>query len=83
MTGEEPAIKALTQQVGFRYIYDESTDQFAHSSAMIFLTPEGKISRYLHGVQFKPQDVRSALIEAGEGKVANFHGTGPYVLLSL
>ncbi|MBP9706696.1 MAG: SCO family protein [Oligoflexales bacterium] len=72
LTGEEAAIKALTQQVGFRYIYDESTDQFAHSSAMIFLTPEGKISRYLHGVQFKPQDVRLALIESGEGKVGTF-----------
>lgn len=72
LTGKESAIKNITQQVGFKYKFDEGTKQYAHSSALILMTPEGKISRYLHGITFNKQDVKLGLIEAGEGKVGNF-----------
>jgi protein SCO1 len=69
LVGDEPAIRALAGAVGFRYAYDSRTDQFAHPAAAIVLTPDGRISRYLYGVDFSPRDLRLALTEAGEGKV--------------
>lgn len=61
--------KALADKIGFRYYYDKESDQFAHSAAVFVLTPEGKISRYLYGVDFDPRDLRFALVEAGGGRV--------------
>lgn len=69
LTGEQPAIDALTQTVGFRYVYDAKTDQFAHASAIIVLTPDGKTARYLFGVHYPPRDLRLSLIEASRGKI--------------
>lgn len=60
--------KKLAEQVGFHYRYDERQQQYAHAAAIMILTPEGKLSRYLYGVQFKPRDVRLALTEASAGK---------------
>jgi protein SCO1/2 len=60
--------KKLAEQVGFHYRLDERSGQYAHAAAIMFLTPDGKVSRYLYGVQFKPLDVRLALAEAAEGK---------------
>ena len=62
-------VKTLAEQVGFRYRWDEQQKQFAHAAAIMFLTPDGHISRYLYGVKFKPRDVRLALSEASEGKL--------------
>ena len=59
----------LAEAVGFRYKYDDKSKQFAHAAAAFVLTPEGKISRYLYGVEFKPRDLRFALVEAGGGRV--------------
>ncbi len=61
-------VKKLAEQVGFRYSYDARTRQYAHAAAVMILTPEGKVSRYLYGVQFKPLDLRLALAEAGRSK---------------
>ncbi|MEW6055192.1 MAG: SCO family protein [Bdellovibrionota bacterium] len=61
--------KRLSDQVGFKYRYDKDQDQYAHSAAMIVLTPEGKISRYLFGIEFQPKDLRLALVEAGGRKI--------------
>ena len=69
LVGQEPAIRALADAVGFRYAYDARTDQFAHPAAAIILTPDGRVSRYLYGVGFSARDLRLALLEAGEGKV--------------
>lgn len=62
-------VKKLADQVGWRYKYDPRGKQYAHSSAIVILTPEGKISRYLYGIKYKPQDVRLALAEASEEKI--------------
>ncbi len=61
-------VRALARQVGFGYQFDEGTAQYAHPAVVFVLTPEGKVSRYLYGVQFKPLDVRLALTEASQGK---------------
>ena len=59
----------LAEAVGFRYKFDEKSNQFAHAAAAFVLTPDGKISRYLYGVEFKPRDLRFALVEASGGRV--------------
>lgn len=59
----------LAKAIGFRYKYDDKSKQFAHAAAAFILTPEGKISRYLYGVEFKPRDLRLALVEASGGRV--------------
>jgi protein SCO1/2 len=69
LTGGEPEIRRVADAVGFRYSFDEKTKQFAHAAAIMVLTPEGKISRYLYGVDFPPRDLRLALVEAAEGRV--------------
>ena len=69
LTGDEPSIRALTGAVGFRYRFDPSTGQFAHASAIMILTPEGRVSRYFYGVEFAPRDVRLGLVEASANKI--------------
>ena len=69
LTGSEEQIRALTSAVGFRYQYDQSTQQFAHPSGIVLLTPAGRISRYLFGTDFVPRDVRLGLIESAAGKI--------------
>ncbi len=69
LTGDEPQIKQLADALGFRYAYDPDTKQFAHASAIMLLTPEGKISRYFYGIQYPSRDLRLGLVEASEGKI--------------
>jgi len=69
LTGDEPQIRQLANAVGFRYAYDPGSKQFAHASAIMVLTPEGKISRYFYGIQFPSRDLRLGLVEASEGKI--------------
>lgn len=71
LTGKEEAIRKLTSAVGFGYKYNEEDKQYAHGAALIVLTPEGKISRYLYGIEYKPQDIKLALVEASDGKVGS------------
>jgi protein SCO1 len=67
--GEEPQIRALADTLGFHYYYDKKLKQFAHPAVVMVLTPDGRISRYLYGVEFKKQDLKLALLEASEGKL--------------
>jgi protein SCO1/2 len=69
LTGDPPQIKQLANAVGFRYAYDPQSKQFAHASVIMILTPEGKISRYLYGIQYATRDLRLGLVEASEGKI--------------
>jgi protein SCO1 len=71
LTGDPANIKALTDAVGFHYKYDAASDQFAHASGIMILTPEGRISRYFYGVEFAPRDVRLGLVEASANKIGN------------
>jgi protein SCO1/2 len=69
LTGDEQQIKRLANAVGFRYAYDPASKQFAHASAIMVLTPKGKISRYFYGIQYPSRDLRLGLVEASEGKI--------------
>lgn len=65
-------MKSLANQVGFGYRYDEQEQQYAHSAVLIVLSPEGKVSRYLYGVDFPVPKLKLALNEASEGKAGTF-----------
>jgi protein SCO1/2 len=69
LVGDEPAIRAVTEAVGFGYRYVPEQDEWAHAAGVTVLAPEGHVSRYLFGVEYAPRDLRLALVEASEGKV--------------
>jgi len=69
LTGHETVIRQLTDAVGFKYAYDIESDQFAHGTALMIITPEGRVSRYLYGFEYKPRDIRLALVEASANKI--------------
>jgi protein SCO1/2 len=71
LTGDEPAIKRVTKAAGFRYVWDEQTQQFAHPTGIIVVTPDGRPARYLFGIEYGPRDLRFALLEASEGRVGS------------
>ena len=69
LCGDEANIKALTDAVGFHYTYDAKTDQYAHASAVMIVTPEGHLSKYFYGIEYSPRDLRLGLVEASNGKI--------------
>jgi protein SCO1/2 len=69
LTGSAASIDALTRAAGFQYQYDPKTGQFAHATAIMVLTPEGKIAQYYYGVEFAPKDLRLGLIQASQNKI--------------
>jgi protein SCO1/2 len=71
LTGQPDSINALTKAVGFQYQYDPKSNQYAHATAIMVLTPQGRISRYFYGVDFPPKDLRMGLVEASQGKIGN------------
>jgi protein SCO1/2 len=69
LTGPQPSIDALAASVGFRYVYDAERNEFSHAAGIVILTPEGRISRYLYGIEYAPRDVKLALIESADHKI--------------
>jgi protein SCO1/2 len=69
LTGRESSIRALAGAVGFRYAYDAAIDQYAHPAAVTVLTGEGRVSRYLFGIEFAPRDFKLALIDAADRRI--------------
>ena len=69
LTGDEDQIKKLANAVGFRYAYDPDSKQFAHASAIMVLTPDGRLSKYFYGIQYSPRDLRLGLVEASARKI--------------
>jgi protein SCO1/2 len=55
--------------VGFHYLWDEQTQQYAHASGIMIATPEGKLARYFYGVEYAPRDLRLGLVEASQNKI--------------
>jgi len=72
LTGDEETIRRITEQVGFHYIKDKNKVDYVHAATVIFLSSEGKIVRYLNGVQFNPADLKMAVIDATEGRARSF-----------
>jgi protein SCO1/2 len=71
LTGDAPAIASLTRAVGFRYVWDAETRQYAHPAGLVVLTPDGRIARYMYGVEYAPRDLRLALVEASQRRIGN------------
>lgn len=71
LTGDREPIGRITRAVGFRYTWDDETQQYAHPAGLLVLTPEGRISHYLFGIEYAPKDLRLALVDAGRGRIGN------------
>jgi protein SCO1/2 len=71
LTGPQSSITALAKAAGFDYEYDPKTGQFAHATAIMVLTPEGKIAQYYYGVEFAPKDLRLGLVQASQNKIGS------------
>jgi len=71
LTGEQESIARLADAVGFRYVYDEQTGQFAHASGIMVATPEGKLARYLYGIEYGAKDLRFSLMEASQNRIGS------------
>jgi protein SCO1/2 len=72
LTGEEDDIRRLTDAVGFYYMKDENQQDYIHAASVMFLSPDGKIVRYLNGTEFNPADLEMAVIDASEGRARSF-----------
>jgi protein SCO1/2 len=71
LTGPAESINALTKAVGFQYQFDTKTQQYAHATAIVILTPDRHIAEYFYGVEFSPKDMRLGLVQASQGKIGN------------
>ena len=71
LVSDQESIQALSDALGYSYAYDPETDQFAHGSAIMVLTPEGRLSRYFYGIDYSPVDVRLALVEAASERIGS------------
>ena len=69
LTGEDNQIRPLANALGFKYKWSAKQEQFLHPSVIFILTPKGKISRYLYGVEYNEADLKLSLIEASSGKI--------------
>jgi protein SCO1/2 len=71
LTGPKGSVDRLTKAVGFRYVWDAETKQFAHPAGILVATPDGRIANYLFGVEYSPKDLRLALVDAAGGRIGN------------
>jgi protein SCO1/2 len=69
LTAEQEASKLLGKSVGFHFIYDATTNQYVHPSAVMILTPGGRVSRYFYGIDYQPRDIRLGLVESSKGAI--------------
>jgi len=75
LTGDEPAIRSLAEAVGFRYVYDPNTNQYAHAAGIMVLTPAGRVARYFYGLEYSSRDLRWGLVEASQNRIGSVADT--------
>ncbi len=71
LTGTQPSIDEVTKAAGFSYKWDEKSNQFAHAGGIMITTPDGKLARYLYGIDYAPKDLKFGLMESAESRVGN------------
>jgi protein SCO1/2 len=71
LTGDKDSIDRLAEATGFHYVWDDESKQFAHASAIMVATPEGKLSYYFYGIEYSPKDLRLALVESSKGNIGS------------
>ena len=69
LTGPPESIERLTKAVGFNYVWDERTKQFAHAAGIVLLTPHGKVSKYFYGIDYSARDLRLGIVEASQDRI--------------
>ena len=95
LTGTKDNIDAVASAVGFRYAWDEASKQWAHASAIMVVTPEGRVAQYYYGIEYSAKDLRLGLVEASSNRIGTpvdaltlycFHydpTTGKYGLIAI
>jgi protein SCO1 len=71
LVGDQPAISALTEAIGFRYTFNPQTELYAHAAGVVIVTPEGRVARYFYGIDFPPKELESELTRARAGQIGN------------
>lgn len=71
LTGDQQNVKAVADAVGFHYKWDEKSQQWAHATAIMIVTPDGRLAQYYYGVEYPPKDVRLGLVQASQNKIGN------------
>jgi protein SCO1/2 len=71
LTGRQDNIERLAETVGFGYTYDVSSGQYAHAAAIFVITPDGRVARYLYGIDYPPKSLKLALMEASQGEIGS------------
>ncbi|MBU0676575.1 MAG: SCO family protein [Verrucomicrobia bacterium] len=71
LVGDEAEIEKVTKAVGFDFSYDPASDEFMHASGFTVSTPAGRLSHYFYGIDYPPQDLRLALVEASDGGIGS------------
>jgi protein SCO1 len=71
LTTDHATIDRLADAVGFRYGYDPQADEFAHPAGVVVVTPAGRVSRYLYGIDFAANDLRLALVDAADQRIGS------------
>ena len=71
LTGTQEEIDKVTNAVGFKYHWDEKSEQFAHAGGIMVATPDGKLARYFYGIDYAPKDLKFGIMESADGRVGN------------
>jgi protein SCO1/2 len=71
LVGSQETVAKIAETVGFTYVYDERSGQYAHASGIMIATPDGRLSQYFYGIDFATRDLRLALVEASQGQIGN------------
>ena len=70
LRGSQADVDALADAVGFKYRYDPKTGEYQHQATLVVITPDGRVSGYLHGITYAPGALRTAVDRAASGAVA-------------
>src|SRR3954462_2612613 len=73
LTGDKENIDAVAKAVGWRYAYDAKSGQYAHASAIMLLTPEGRVSRYFYGIEYSAKDIQFGIMDASRNKIGSLN----------
>jgi protein SCO1/2 len=71
LTGDEGSIRRLADAIGYHFVYDARTGQFAHPDGVIVLTPQGRVARYFFRLNYAPRDLSFALMEASKNRIGS------------
>lgn len=71
LTGTQNSIDAVTKAVGYNYVFDEKTNQFAHAGGIMIATPEGKMSRYFYGIDYLPRQLKLGIMDSAKDNIGN------------